>query len=93
MDQAKTPLYDALARHWARRPVSFHVPGHKYGALFPPQATEFFAPLLALDATEIGGLTICIIRNRLSLRRSHWRLNCMGLLRHFSLSTGQQRAI
>ncbi len=56
MDQAKTPLYDALARHWARRPVSFHVPGHKYGALFPPQATEFFAPLLALDATEIGGL-------------------------------------
>ncbi|MFC0296622.1 aminotransferase class I/II-fold pyridoxal phosphate-dependent enzyme [Geobacillus jurassicus] len=56
MDQTKTPLYDALVRHWARRPVSFHVPGHKYGALFPEQGREMFAPLLALDATEISGL-------------------------------------
>ncbi|MEW5323755.1 aminotransferase class I/II-fold pyridoxal phosphate-dependent enzyme [Geobacillus thermoleovorans] len=56
MDQTKTPLYDALVHHWARRPVSFHVPGHKYGALFSKRGRNMFAPLLALDATEISGL-------------------------------------
>ncbi|MGP9077475.1 aminotransferase class I/II-fold pyridoxal phosphate-dependent enzyme [Geobacillus thermodenitrificans subsp. calidus] len=56
MNQAKTPLYDALTRHWARRPVSFHVPGHKYGAIFPKRAEDVFSSLLALDVTEISGL-------------------------------------
>ncbi|AGT30484.2 arginine decarboxylase [Geobacillus genomosp. 3] len=56
MDQTKTPLYDALMRHWTRCPVSFHVPGHKYGALFSERGREMFTPLLALDATEISGL-------------------------------------
>jgi len=56
MDQAKTPLYDALMRHWARRPFSFHVPGHKYGAVFLKRAENVFSSVLMLDATEISGL-------------------------------------
>ncbi|NNV07056.1 aminotransferase class I/II-fold pyridoxal phosphate-dependent enzyme [Geobacillus sp. C56-T2] len=56
MDQSRTPLYDALMHHWTQRPVSFHVPGHKYGTVFAKQAKTMFLPLLALDATEIAGL-------------------------------------
>ncbi|AMX84924.1 arginine decarboxylase [Geobacillus subterraneus] len=56
MNQAKTPLYDALMRHWARRPISFHVPGHKYGAVFSKRAGDVFSSVLTLDATEISGL-------------------------------------
>jgi arginine/lysine/ornithine decarboxylase len=56
MDQRKTPLVDQLLLHSAKKPISFHVPGHKYGEVFPEQARDYFQPLLKLDATEIAGL-------------------------------------
>lgn len=56
MDQGKTPLYTALKRHDAIHPFSFHVPGHKYGFVFPANARNDYEPLLKLDATELTGL-------------------------------------
>ncbi|MCH6267901.1 aminotransferase class I/II-fold pyridoxal phosphate-dependent enzyme [Neobacillus citreus] len=54
--QMKTPLYDALIKHEFRKPVSFHVPGHKYGLIFDANAQEHFKQILKLDATELTGL-------------------------------------
>ncbi|WP_284036731.1 aminotransferase class I/II-fold pyridoxal phosphate-dependent enzyme [Neobacillus sp. 114] len=54
--QMKTPLYDALMKHEIRKPVSFHVPGHKYGLIFDANAQEHFKQILKLDATELTGL-------------------------------------
>ncbi|UAC48208.1 aminotransferase class I/II-fold pyridoxal phosphate-dependent enzyme [Bacillus aquiflavi] len=54
--QKKTPLYDALIRHMKRNPVSFHVPGHKYGKVFPRNMYEQFSSILSIDATELTGL-------------------------------------
>ncbi|QED45862.1 aminotransferase class I/II-fold pyridoxal phosphate-dependent enzyme [Cytobacillus dafuensis] len=56
MDQTRTPLFEALIRHIENKPVSFHVPGHKYGSLFPKEAKYFYNKLLKLDATELNGL-------------------------------------
>ncbi|MFD1362608.1 aminotransferase class I/II-fold pyridoxal phosphate-dependent enzyme [Lentibacillus salinarum] len=55
-NQAKTPLYDALKQFAARRPVSFHVPGHKNGMIFSGDARRDFDPILPLDLTELSGL-------------------------------------
>lgn len=54
--QKKAPLYEALVAHQKRRPHSFHVPGHKFGASFDEVGRERFMPLLALDVTEITGM-------------------------------------
>ncbi|KMJ56754.1 arginine decarboxylase [Bacillus sp. LL01] len=56
MDQNKTPLFSALKRHWESSPLSGHVPGHKYGDVFPGEANGYFNDILKLDATEITGL-------------------------------------
>lgn len=56
MDQQQTPLYTALKRHDAIHPFSFHVPGHKYGTVFPIEAKNDYKQLLKLDATELSGL-------------------------------------
>lgn len=55
-NQAQTPLLDQLLLHNDKQPVSFHVPGHKYGELFPGKGRDFFHSLLKLDATELTGL-------------------------------------
>lgn len=55
-DQHTTPLFDALVQFAAKKPLSFHVPGHKNGAIFPEKAKGAFAPLLPLDLTELTGL-------------------------------------
>lgn len=55
-NQQKTPLYTALKRHTAANPLSFHVPGHKYGAVFPKAARGDFERLLQIDVTELRGL-------------------------------------
>ncbi|MEK3884208.1 aminotransferase class I/II-fold pyridoxal phosphate-dependent enzyme [Paenibacillus sp. PL2-23] len=62
--QWRTPLYDALAQHARSNPVSFHVPGHhqgealQYGLEKAGQhksgIEDCFAPLLALDVTELS---------------------------------------
>ncbi|CAM3965697.1 aminotransferase class I/II-fold pyridoxal phosphate-dependent enzyme [Mesobacillus zeae] len=56
MDQKRTPLYDRLIHHAESDPVSFHVPGHKYGEVFPEKAKRYFREMLKLDATELTGL-------------------------------------
>jgi arginine/lysine/ornithine decarboxylase len=56
MDQSKTPLYDQLIKHQKGNPISFHVPGHKFGDVVLEKGQSFFAEILKLDATEITGL-------------------------------------
>ncbi|WP_204548315.1 aminotransferase class I/II-fold pyridoxal phosphate-dependent enzyme [Peribacillus deserti] len=56
MNQHKLPLLDALLEHHRRKPISFHVPGHKYGAVFPGEGKDFFQSILRIDATELSGL-------------------------------------
>ncbi|MCD7036622.1 aminotransferase class I/II-fold pyridoxal phosphate-dependent enzyme [Metabacillus sp. GX 13764] len=51
-----TPLFHALKKHALKHPVSFHVPGHKYGNTFNREGYSFYKELLKLDATEITGL-------------------------------------
>jgi arginine decarboxylase len=54
MNQEETPLYDSLIQFTERKPISFHVPGHKHGALF--QKEDFFRRAACLDQTELSGL-------------------------------------
>ncbi|CAG9610133.1 aminotransferase class I/II-fold pyridoxal phosphate-dependent enzyme [Pseudoneobacillus rhizosphaerae] len=56
MDHKRTPLMEALKQHNKIRPISFHVPGHKNGAIFPQQAGQFYQPLLSIDVTELTNL-------------------------------------
>jgi arginine/lysine/ornithine decarboxylase len=55
-NQIHTPLLDQLLIHHKKQPVSFHVPGHKYGELFSGEGREFYQSLLKLDATELTDL-------------------------------------
>ncbi len=50
------PLFDKLKNHAEQNPVSFHVPGHKYGALITGDIESYYKELLRLDVTEINGL-------------------------------------
>lgn len=52
----KMPLYEKLVEFQAKYPVSFHVPGHKNGEVFPEIAKDYFSQILKLDMTEISGL-------------------------------------
>jgi arginine/lysine/ornithine decarboxylase len=54
--QQKTPLYNALKQHILANPISFHVPGHKYGIVFPEEARMDYERLLQIDVTELNGL-------------------------------------
>lgn len=55
MEEHSTPLYDALFLHNEKQPISLHVPGHKYGLVFPEKYTNF-SKVLQIDATELDGL-------------------------------------
>jgi arginine/lysine/ornithine decarboxylase len=57
-NQNRMPLFEALIKHNNKRPTSFHVPGHKYGALLQNTLEEdnYFKKVLQIDATEITGL-------------------------------------
>ncbi|RWZ50141.1 aminotransferase class I/II-fold pyridoxal phosphate-dependent enzyme [Halobacillus fulvus] len=55
-NQQYAPLYEALMRRKQQSPVSFHVPGHKDGHVFPRKGADTFRSVLELDATEITGL-------------------------------------
>lgn len=55
-NQQQAPLLDALKQFSENNPVSFHVPGHKNGEIFPAYAREFYHSILALDMTELPGL-------------------------------------
>ena len=53
MDQNKRPLYEALCAHANTNPISFHVPGHKYGTV---SSEKYFEQIFKIDATELSGL-------------------------------------
>ncbi|MFZ0371347.1 MAG: aminotransferase class I/II-fold pyridoxal phosphate-dependent enzyme [Halobacillus sp.] len=55
-DQSQTPLYDALIHHMKQDPITFHVPGHKFGKVWPDKGQESFNSILSIDVTEIDGL-------------------------------------
>jgi arginine/lysine/ornithine decarboxylase len=54
--QSRIPLYEALIDHVNKKPISFHVPGHKYGQIQQVDASRFFGQTLRIDATELSGL-------------------------------------
>ncbi|KGX85454.1 aminotransferase class I/II-fold pyridoxal phosphate-dependent enzyme [Pontibacillus litoralis] len=56
MDQHKTPLYHAMLQHDKKKPISFHVPGHKNGTVFPERGRAFYNDILIVDYTELTGL-------------------------------------
>ncbi|RKD84177.1 lysine decarboxylase [Sinobaca qinghaiensis] len=51
-----TPLLDALLAHHQKKPVSFHVPGHKNGRIVPYAKETIFTSILNYDFTELPGL-------------------------------------
>ncbi|EKN64396.1 aminotransferase class I/II-fold pyridoxal phosphate-dependent enzyme [Schinkia azotoformans] len=58
MNQDLLPLYNGLLSHIETKPISFHVPGHKSGTVFPPLPSghNLFQELLKIDQTELGNL-------------------------------------
>lgn len=52
----ETPLFSALVKHKNKKPISYHVPGHKSGAVFIEEAEELFKEILQIDVTELSGL-------------------------------------
>lgn len=54
--QKQKPIFQALLNHLNNKPISFHVPGHKYGDVLSPEVKDIFQQLLMLDATELTGL-------------------------------------
>ncbi|MBE4906642.1 aminotransferase class I/II-fold pyridoxal phosphate-dependent enzyme [Bacillus luteolus] len=56
MDQRQTPLYTALVKHLHMNSISYHVPGHKSGRVFPKDARSVYENLLKIDVTELSGL-------------------------------------
>jgi arginine/lysine/ornithine decarboxylase len=56
MEQQNTPLYNQLLKHIQNNPISFHVPGHKYGTIRNERDTFYFERLLSLDVTELSDL-------------------------------------
>lgn len=56
MNQENTPLFEILQRHNKPKSISFHVPGHKSGEVFPLKASYVYQQLLSIDVTELTGL-------------------------------------
>ncbi len=58
MNQDLLPLYNGLLNHIETKPISFHVPGHKNGTVFPPfpRSQDVFQELLKIDQTELRHL-------------------------------------
>lgn len=55
-NQYNTPLFNALKTFANRKPLSFHVPGHKNGTIFPDKAMDYYSAILSIDVTELTGL-------------------------------------
>ncbi|RLL41706.1 aminotransferase class I/II-fold pyridoxal phosphate-dependent enzyme [Oceanobacillus piezotolerans] len=54
--QLELPLFTKLQTFQDKNPISFHVPGHKNGSVFPHQAKGTFQSILKYDMTELNGL-------------------------------------
>jgi len=52
----RAPLYEALRRHRAAKPRSYHVPGHAQGRAYAGRDEALdYAAILSLDVTELSG--------------------------------------
>ncbi|MCY0876697.1 MAG: aminotransferase class V-fold PLP-dependent enzyme [Firmicutes bacterium] len=57
MNQQQTPLLSALMAHAARKPLQFHIPGHKTGKAMDPEFRSIIGDTaLSLDLINIGPL-------------------------------------
>ncbi|MGY4691908.1 aminotransferase class I/II-fold pyridoxal phosphate-dependent enzyme [Salibacterium sp. K-3] len=56
MDQSSLPIVEALQQHAEALPDSFHVPGHKNGAVQPEYAQKILSAAASFDQTELPGL-------------------------------------
>ncbi|WP_099158921.1 aminotransferase class I/II-fold pyridoxal phosphate-dependent enzyme [Virgibacillus ndiopensis] len=56
MNHKTTPLFTKLSQFSQQEPISYHVPGHKNGAIFPKNALNNYDKILPLDLTELTGL-------------------------------------
>lgn len=57
MSQHQTPLFTGLLKHIEKKPIQFHIPGHKKGAGTSPEFREFIGHnALAMDQINIGPL-------------------------------------
>ncbi|MCF3944068.1 aminotransferase class I/II-fold pyridoxal phosphate-dependent enzyme [Oceanobacillus alkalisoli] len=56
MKQKNIPILKMLDKFTKKNPLSFHVPGHKNGTIFPEQAQTYYEHILKLDVTELPGL-------------------------------------
>jgi arginine decarboxylase len=57
MDQSQTPLFTALVKHAERRPIQFHIPGHKKGMGMNPEFRQFIGDnALSIDLINIAPL-------------------------------------
>lgn len=57
MNQAHTPLFDALVAHAAKKPLQFHIPGHKCGAGMDEAFRQFIGDAaLSIDLINIAPL-------------------------------------
>lgn len=52
----RMPIFERLQQFTYKDPISFHVPGHKNGEIFPKHARSYFDSILKLDMTELHGL-------------------------------------
>ncbi|CAB3390502.1 arginine decarboxylase [Kyrpidia spormannii] len=57
LDQGSTPLFTALMEHARRRPLQFHIPGHKAGTGADPEFREFLGDAaFSIDLINIAPL-------------------------------------
>ncbi|WP_160720263.1 aminotransferase class I/II-fold pyridoxal phosphate-dependent enzyme [Bacillus sp. USDA818B3_A] len=57
MSQDQTPLFSGLVEHAKKKPVQFHIPGHKKGAGMDPDFRQFIGEnALSIDLINIGPL-------------------------------------
>ncbi|MHA6252931.1 aminotransferase class I/II-fold pyridoxal phosphate-dependent enzyme [Oceanobacillus sp. CAU 1775] len=56
MNQSNIPILHMLENFQKQQPISFHVPGHKNGKVFPEDAATYFKEILKIDMTELPGL-------------------------------------
>lgn len=57
MDHNRTPLFTALTGHAAKRPIQFHIPGHKTGVGSDPEFRSFIGDnALSIDLINIAPL-------------------------------------
>lgn len=88
MNQKSTPLYNALELHQQKSPISYHVPGHKYGSIFPGKASDAYKKILEIDATELSGLDDLHSAEGPILEAEELLANLYGSKRSFFLVNG-----